>query len=482
MGFLILRSAVSAAVSASNWDWDDKDPTHIADPTATSNGTGSELSPLQPSQAWALSAVSAEVRCKWKPGALSITGAAADVKRAFLAPLNSGTASRRIIHYATNKAANPAVLSADMTHFRRSSGTGVIFGFDNNDYCIFDGFNCDTASGAQIGNGSHGEVGQVSSWDSSNCKFVRLKLDSQFSDYDLGNHNNIFVEDCQEIEIADSDIGKIGSVNSPGGNVCALMWYNTSGMRVHHNLLHDAPTGIWCKAQTPDALDTVKDHDYHHNIIRDCGTGIQVSSPIQTTLAMAVRAYQNLIYDCMNGLVISSFNSNEPKGIVYANNTIWRLRRRGTADSHGTTGKGCKFLHAASDSFASGCLIVVRNNAFYDTQEAVYTHDNSAQYDNLSWDRNLYNTQDVFWRQGEGGPTASFATWQAESPARDTNGSTSAPGFEDIANDDARPAAGSALLGAGTDYLQLLGGTNTAPINIGAIILPGRNDQFGPRF
>lgn len=465
------------------YTWDDLTPFAYVDPAKTASGTGTIGDPYNPTQGLAIGpAASGDRVIIWLPGDLNLTGTGnpSGAKFAQLYPVSGASSTRRVIHKAQYPGVTDPVLR---TRIRRTSGSGVLFGFFNNAYAVWDGFTVDTKAGGVepgIPDDPWGEVGQMSAWTSNNCKFIRIYSDHQFANYAGGDRNNIFIQDCSFIEIGDGLYKNIGP--SAGGaslsNVTLMMWYNSDNINVHHCDMFNAPTAIWCKGQT--SANTVHTHTYHHNKIYNCGVAIRVSSPIQTLLANSVKAYQNQIFACHVGLAVTAFGSGgEPKGVAFVNNTIYNLARYGSSDVYGISTVALMYINTTATSYAADCNIITRNNACYNVNEMTFTLDNSAQFDNMVWDYDAYNTYTNFWRQGEGGPTQNLATWQAESPSRDSHVVTASPGFVDVSGNNIALAGGSPLLNAGIDILNLNGNGTAAACHIGAWL--GSGDVFGRR-
>lgn len=468
--------------SASLYAWDDLTPYAWVYGAKTDPGDGTQGNPFSPAQALAIGPAAAGDRViKWLPSDYAFSSVSpGGYKYATVVPTSGASSTRRVIHQAMYPG---DIDPARRTRIRRTGGAGSILGFYNTNHAIWDGFVVDTKTLlTESSDDRFGEAAQLSAWYSNGCKFIRCYTDHQGALYLGSNRCNLFMQYVDDMEVADSRFTHIGNSNAVGGNVNLVEMYESTNVDIHHNEFWNAPFAIWSKGQR-DKPNGVHTHRYHHNIIRNCGIGIGVSNPINTMLARAHWLYQNLIYECQAGISVSSYGSNEPKGIIIANNTIFRGRSRtGSSEFYGFQPYGITYINSTGNPncFASDCLIVTRNNAVYDVAQAIYQHENNAQYNNLSWDRNLYNaTPTAFWRQGEGGPIGSFSSWQAQTPSRDPNGLTSAPQFQNYATNDVRPNPGSPLINAGTDYLNLLGLGTGSPINIGAHIQTG--ESFGPR-
>lgn len=449
--------------------------------TKTDPGAGTRSNPLSPTQAFASGPKSSGDKViRWIGGAdyeFSHNSTPFDYRFATILPTSGASATRRVIHQAEFPGSTDP---ATRVRIRRVGGAGSIIGFNQTNYAVWDGFMLDTKTLlTETSDDRFGEAAQMSAWFSNGCKFIRMYSDHQNANYAGSNRSNLYIQYCDDMEVGDCWLSNIGVISSVGGNVLLAELYDNTNSTIHHCEFWNGPAGIWSKGQY-DKPDGVHSNRMHHNKIHDCGIGISVANPIQTTLSRAVWAYQNQIYDCQIGMEVMSFNSNEPKGIVYVNNSIYNGVSRGPGWAGVPT--GMFFRHVTASSYASGCLIVSRNNAVHNMSNMIYTHDNGAQYDFMTWDFNAYNTitgGGGFWRQGEGGPQQTIATWRAESPARDNTVVTAAFNWQDIANENITPLAGSPLINAGQDYLQLLGGSNTAPCNIGAYMSAG--DVFGPR-
>lgn len=464
------------------YEWDDDVPYAYVDPEKTTSGTGTIGNPYNPTQAMAIQRDPSGLVDRvivWLPGTLNITGIHPDnAKFPYLTPTTSGNATARIIHKASNTAADAP--SEERTYINRTSGNGSIFGAYNVDYIIWDGF-WSTTSGLSNPVGAPGEVSIASFWMTDGSKLVRCNLDAANVFFQDGNHAVLYFEQVNDLEIADNYLANIGaSENNPVGNNPIVMTYNAAHVEFHHNtLVGPGASGYYAKGQR-DVSPQVIGHRVHHNRISGVGAGVVVGSPTQEAFDDWMWVYQNVITESEWGVILTSFNPNEPYGIAIVNNTIADGITYHGAFGAGNVGFGLN-SRTEDDPWTNG-NIEIRNNIFYNVQKAVW-QEFTPTVDNISWSGNGYNTFTTFRQIGEGGPSSNFAAWQAETPARDPSpgGTTASPLFVNAAGGDFTLQPESTYRDAVSDFLNLRGNGTSGLINRGAYITSDMSDVIGRR-
>lgn len=447
------------------YSWDDEDPDLIVDPARTSNGTGSEASPYQPSQAFALNPNGQQAIFEWLPGNLDYTDArGSGLKYPRWTPQFSGASGNPIIHRARYKAADPAVNSSNYTSIRRVGGLGSILGPGNGGSTLtdiyFDGFNLPTWAGSA---GAQSETMQYSTWDAARCKGVRLRIDGESAGaitVPSNNYGGVWHQNTDDCELADCLIQNIGSTSG------TQIWsgaehYACQGLNIHHcDFINIRGQGIFQKGE---GAQINSGNRYHHNRLSEIrGNNSALFQFVQetgTNLANASWWYQNLVYDCDLAVKTNSV-SGFSSGVYFVNNTFARC------------GNGFYF-----NNFSHDPSWFLRNNIWFDVGFSYYPEDGTgfmtyAPDVDIDYNRHFGSTG-VMSNDG----TRNLAFVQSNYGV-DPHGQSSNPAFTDAANDDFRRAFDE----LGIDILNLLGGGTGAAINQGAFILPDQSDRIGRRF
>lgn len=477
VGAFVIRSSIAPTPAAVAYFWDDLAPDYIVDPSRTTNGTGSEASPFQPSQVISINGTGGtsvnpsgqRVIFEWLPGNLDYSDPrSADYRYPYFRPANGygGASGQPVIHRARYKAADPAVNSSNYTSIRRTGGMGSILGSGTADNptisdVYFDGFNLPTWGGSA---GTESEVFMFSNWNVNRGKGVRLRLDGESAgaiSVPSNNYGAVWHQECDDCEFADSLIQNIGSAS--GTQIwSAIEHYSCQGLDVHHNDIDNIRgQGIFEKGETGQQN---LGNRYHHNHIRNVhgsnGALFQYIHTTGTTLADASWWYQNLVRDSY-AFFRSNYIGTAQTGVVVANNTVARMANWAMYFNNHT--------HSP--------LWVVRNNIFFDCVYAYYPEDGTgwttyASAVDVDRNRHASNTGAM---SNDG--TRSLAYVQSNYSV-DVNGQESSPGFTNAAGNDFTRTFDQ----LGTDYLSLLGGSSSAAINQGCYILSDQTDRIGRRF
>ena len=479
VGAFVIRSSIAPTPAAAAYFWDDLAPDYIVDPSRTTNGTGSEASPFQPSQVLSLHGTGGtavnpngqRVIFEWLPGNLDYSDPrGADYRFPYFRPADGygGASGQPVIHRARYKAANPAVSSGNYTSIRRTGGMGSILGAGTPggvaaNYVYFDGFNIPTWAGSA---GVESEVFMYSVWDSNFVKGVRLRLDGESAgaiSVDSNNYGAVWHQNSNDCEFADSLVQNIGAAT--GTQIWAgAEHYSCQRLDIHHcDFDNIRGQGIFEKGETNSSNRNVANR-YHHNHLRNI-TGanaalFQYVHTTGTTLADASWWYQNIVRDCtmfMKSQIVSGAQS----GVVVVNNTIARMANWGIyVNNH-----------------SHDALWVIRNNIWLDAVYPYYPEDGSnwATYaTGMDIDRNRHYANTAAMRNDADRSLSYVQT----NYGVDVNGQETDPGFIDAANNDFRRTYDT----LGTDYLSLLGGSSSAAINQGAYITSDMSDRIGRRF
>jgi chitodextrinase len=453
----------------------------IVDPARTTDGAGTEGSPFQPSQAFARNPNGQKLVFEWLPGNLDFTTSDPNSKFSRWHPLFSGTLANPIIHRCRFKASNASTTPAQLTSIRRTGGSGGILGVLGTDYCWFDGFNIPNWTGS-----SGAENFQYSVWGGRGNKFTRGVIDGQ----SLGvagsstNCGGVFHQDTDDCVVADTIVRNIG--NSAGSSLwSAFESYGVDNLQIYNCTISNVHGfGIFEKGETTRFHPNRGNRFYRNKIssIRRRALFSYVHHT-GTSLSDATWWYQNLVYDVQEqGFWINPIVGLPPddiflpwSGVVVVNNVFAFCGFDGLAWRHGGT---------ISPEFAP--IFQFRNNIFYaNTKNIGFEGSTWATIaaDAAQFDYNRYFGHTNHFEDSNG--TRNFASWDDLigylGQRNDEHGQNADASFQNATGRDFRLATGSAARNAGTDYLSLLGGSSSAPINQGAYVTSDMSDSIGCR-
>jgi hypothetical protein len=279
------------------------------------------------------------------------------------------------------------------------------------------------------------------------------------------NHGCLWGQDVTGLEIGDCEIGN-NTTGQGYENNCALMFYDVNGADIHHCDIYDSDGLVFFKGLHGGF--TMRD-----NTVRLCnltgGTkaGILYSSTDGgTTFADLLRIHQNIISTCMWGFWVNGYGVGYPNGVAVVNNLV----------------RNCTSAYLLKPGVEGSYdpLLINRNNIFYDNSQAgVESQDTNwaSSHTDFDFDHNAFHSNGTVYR--EQGSSRDWTYWTGL--GNDANGTTDDPTFVDAAGGDYRLETGSTLFDAGVDYLQLLGGSQSAAINIGPYISASQDEVIGVR-
>ena len=470
---MLSRAVAQQSAGGESYWWDELDPDFIVDPARTSNGTGSEGNPYQPSQAFAVNPGGSRVIFEWLPGELQYAeDRGSSVNRPYWKPQFGGAShTNPVIHRARYKAADPAVSSSNYSSFVKTSGEGSIFGTFNTSYVYWDGFHSPTYAGVD---GEQFMYVCRADGTLTGCKGVRLHLDANNQGVftaSTGNAGGAYHQNIYDCELADCLIRRIGNHSGNAFN-SAVEHYSADGLSVHHVDFDDIwGYGIFEKGATAHANRGNRYYNNHMQIVKRFAF-FQYVHATGTTLDDASWWYKNLCHDIYEWAVATNIVAGDQSGVVMQNNTFARI---GSSPIPGGTGGGFvqhPHVHAA--------LWVLRNNIFHDTIRSYVAgdgHDWTTYGSAMEINRNLHWLQTAISNHLGTNRTLDYCQ---NTLGIDVNGTEQNPLFTNAAGNDFTLQGSSPALTLGTDYLNLHGGGTSATIPAGCYT--GQSDVMGRRF
>ncbi|MFZ4726960.1 MAG: right-handed parallel beta-helix repeat-containing protein, partial [Paludibacter sp.] len=220
----------------------------------------------------------------------------------------------------------------------------------------------------------------------------------------------IAITQCEYIDVCYNEVKNGSPTNTAGGEGIDVM--GSKHVRVFSNIVHDLPKKLGIYIDAYDGLDY--DIQVFNNKVFNCTNGIVISSEKWNDMEK-VWVYNNLTYDMIGGegiKVVDYFNTNyRIKNIIIENNTM----------------SACKGI---SIDAPNGSDFIIRNNLFYNCSSNIVL---PAPPTNLIIANNLSNSGSV---SGIGAiladpqftdPTAKDFTLKSGSPAIDKGASNNVP-------------------------------------------------------
>lgn len=450
------RYHTAGSSSAAYSDIDALTPDFIVDPARTTNGSGTEASPYQPSQAFGLNPNGQRVVFEWLPGNLDFTDADPNSKFSRWHPLHSGTVSNPIIHRCRYKASRATTTAQQLTSIRRTGGAGGILGILNTNYCWFDGFNLPTWIGSHDGNENY----HFSLWGSgcTGIRFVRFKIDGQGignSTKDSTNSGGIWAQPSTGFEVADGFIANIGQLGTQYDIWSGVEVYDTQGLHVHHLTIDSVHGfGVFLKGDPNREFIQCR---IHHVLTRNCTGSAYFAYQVEADPPLSNMNwwYQLIALNCGRGVELNragdpEINIGPHRGTLFQNFTFVGCNE-GIAIRPGDPGDG-------GDAYAP--LIRFRNGVFYQNATNIGVVDqfwDAIGIDSIEFDYNRYNGETTRHFNDANGDR-NFAEWQdlqGNGVDQDQHGDTDVPTFVNAGANDYRTAQGAPQ--DGSDYLGVLG-------------------------
>jgi len=375
---------------------------------------------------------------------------------------NSGSPGKPIIFFARYPAvryvSNRSQLSNGVTTDRGGCPT---FGCGTgDDYIYWDGFYVDENTsnykedmGPAVLNGCTG----------SELRRCLIKGDVAAGEGGSDNHCSFRMEASDGVAIRDCEAyDNYSGLNAYNGS-CVVI-YTTYNFVVENNHFYNSDGGVFLKGDS--AVQAIHTATVRNNYIHDVARGI-TPQHVAATAGPGVdgtygaRIYQNIVEDCEYGIIPrGDTRAWDPSDCVIANNLIigstWGLYTKpGTHDA-----------------------MIHRNNLIIDCTFAQQAEDVTAWPSGIDSDYNMYSGFTTFGRLNYTNYT--LATW-VSTFGDETNSVDDDPEFVNKATGNYKLDTGSPALGAGTDYLSLLGGDVGAAVNYGPYVLADQSDEIGVR-
>lgn len=356
-------------------------------------------------------------------------------------PVNRGSAGSPI----TVRAQSPGTVTLQSAS---SSDAQPIIGALNNAYIVWDGFVIDERNVP-----TRADTGPVVVWSSQHVTLQNLTIRG-FNRNWVDNHNGIRLENVADIVVRNNHIsGFLESQNNHNSN--ALTIYNGTRVLIENNEVENANAGLHVKCCSPGPV------TLRYNLLRNAGRSLIFSGVEQAV------AYSNVIIGAESALTFNIYSATNGVGnVTVANNTIVNTANAGD----GLLIRDGMELHQSLRAY---------NNVISNVRSCMTTWEPSISPALTSAYNTFHNCLTTFAEIGSSRVT--WSSWQGL--GKDVQGSrviTGSPGFVNAAAGDYRPAAGSTLLGAGLDVLDLNGnGSTTDTVNAGAYALG--NEVIGRR-
>lgn len=398
-----------------------------------------------------------------------------------LKAINSGSQNNPIIFRARNRA---ALTSVNVSKLEHTGANGPILNMGGS-YVFWDGFyiNEDNAYGSQEGiiwlTGDH-----------SGVVFCEILGQSDPNDHtnNYGNNHGLIYSGANASAATNNVIGcnKIhrhypDSIAESGQNSTAILVYDNNYLTVEYNEIYDCVDGgIQYKGgnSNPKTGMVIRYNKIYGDATNVTSTALMLRNYGLSDAADSTLIYQNLIYDTNYGIYLKDDVDGPVQGVTIVNNTIDQ-----SASAHDQWRPGITIQPSTT-----GVNYVARNNLMTDFTNSwadaggrgfAWRSTNSA-LSSEDVDRNFYaNIRDTGSNNGDIGYTndggvLSFTSWQSYADANGDYLSSSsaiytAPGSFDFTLASSSPAKTSQG-GPGQDYLQLLGGLQTAGIDCGCYI------------
>jgi len=267
----------------------------------------------------------------------------------------------------------------------------------------------------------------------------------------------------------------------------AILCYSVSGALFEYNTITNCDSGFGLKGEIGGEQFN-QNFTIRHNLVYGNRQRCLYFSAHSGNASNYTKIYQNVFYDVNTSSGGPFINHG-----TYAANYVYIVNN--TFVMKNTTGGPDGWLRNAGGNYTN-CIL--QNNVVYQARTNRWIgYSDSTQTNGFQWDEDFncyFETGGVGsaqWSYSGVGTDTGIANWRTRLGGCPNTGNSCSsieadPLFVDYANNDfalqslanADPAD-SPCLDAGEDILQLLGGSATAPIHIGAYITDAMSDVFG---
>ncbi|WP_156762728.1 right-handed parallel beta-helix repeat-containing protein [Woeseia oceani] len=314
-----------------------------------------------------------------------------------------------------------------------------IIGTLNRQYIVWDGFYID-----EINVDTKADTGPVVVWGSSNITIQNLTVRGKTVNWG-DNHSAIRIEYSTDSLIRSNHLFENrGASNQYNGS--AIILYDSSGIVMEHNEIHDSQGGIFIKGAyggTANHRITVR-----YNLLYNLGVGITHGIVNDAGTAFGARTYQNIVHNSGSGIVFIGYNGSSPANIDVTNNTLY-ANNLGIHVKPGTSGYRD---------------VVIRNNIILDSSYGIQGED-VTDVSNITFSNNIYSSVGTLARIAYA--NHSLSSWQSNFNQDLVGSMQSDPMLVNAAGGNFRLSGASPALNAGLDILNMFGG---GAINLGAYV------------
>jgi hypothetical protein len=407
---------------------------HWVDPTRTSSGTGTQATPYTFNQMLQFNPAGGRHRFIVMPGQLTITGAAANSKFAFLDPLFSGTAANPVLVKAQFPATRSGVQRSQMTIIRRTSGVGSILGSQGRDYWRFDGFKLEGGHGSFGVNGGE-EKAHISLWDAEGWWITRFHVDGEEADHQsvpLGSTNGgaIYMQRAHNTKIMDVILENIGDHSSSDRTWQGIEWYECTDVDISYfNIRNCYGLGVFQKGVQSGPQ--FQRNYIHHGIASQCYDTCYHPYYVSAGTNPANHNYwYNLVAD-QRGVPGSRKGIQLNAIIPHVGTHFQNFTLIGCGEALGIRDGGT-IQYSEHVSFHNGVWYQNATNIQF-IHGAAW---GSGNDDDIVWDWNQYNGQTTTHVGGFANVT--YDNWRLSPYLKDANGTNAVPSFVNFAGGDLR--------------------------------------------
>ena len=373
-------------------------------------------------------------------------------------PANSGTQASPIYFVAENFASLTAVNRSEIRSGATVSGDGwPAFGTLTKNWIYWYGFYSDESA---ADNKPRNDAAPATFWTCTGggIRYCDIRgIDVAWTD----NHSGVRLENTSQFEVSDNYIYNF-RVNGGGStNQAGVLTYGCHTCEIKYNEIDYCGNNVFWKAGTPQY-----GMKAHHNYFKRGTDAFRIQLLTDTARN---EIYQNIFGDYGTSAIFFSQTASPqpmPQNLVIANNIF--IGRTTSGGNLGTF----RYDHSAYTSTTN----FIRNNIIQNTNSSSvitsdFLTDAAIVAGFTDHDYNCYYQYGASFGGSNGGAgtlrSLTVGDWET-TYGMDANAVFANPLF--VSASDFTLQGGSPCIDAGVDILQLLGGTNTAPINMGVYV------------